>query len=101
MTDEIVEIWLNSKKNAIINSLSLKPVEHKYMKGKPLSSQKGQATVFFLIEGPCPDKGPAGLVKMIFCWLYYGYVQRTILAPHLGCCHDPGCSPADDQDLIM
>jgi hypothetical protein len=43
-----VEKWLLSGRNALIGAHSLKPVEHKYAKGKPLSSQKGQAEAFFL-----------------------------------------------------
>jgi serine/threonine protein kinase len=47
---EPVEKWLQSGRNAWIGPLRLKPVEHTYAKGKPLSSQKGQAEAFFLID---------------------------------------------------
>ncbi len=45
-----VERWLQSGQAALIGSYSLRPVEHKLAKGKPLSSQKGQAEAFFLVD---------------------------------------------------
>jgi len=45
-----VEQWLQSGRAALIGSHCLKPVEHKLAKGKPLSSQKGQAEAFFLVD---------------------------------------------------
>jgi hypothetical protein len=42
-----VEKWLLSGRSALIGPHRLKPVEHTYAKGKPLSSQKGQAEAFF------------------------------------------------------
>lgn len=50
MPAEVVEKWLVSGRNAIIARISLKPIEHNLLKGKPLSSQKGQAEAFFLID---------------------------------------------------
>lgn len=50
MSAEVIEHWLQTGRNAMICKLSLKPVEHNLMKGKPLSSQKGQAEAFFLID---------------------------------------------------
>ena len=50
MSAEVVEHWLESGRNAMICQKSLKPVEHNLMKGKPLSSRKGQAEAFFLID---------------------------------------------------
>jgi hypothetical protein len=50
MSAEVVEAWLQSGRNAVINRLSLKPIEHALLAGKPLSSQKGQAEAFFLID---------------------------------------------------
>ena len=47
---EPVEGWLLRGDSALIGPRRLKPVEHPYAKGKPLSSQKGQAEVFFLID---------------------------------------------------
>ena len=59
MSAEIVEHWLASGRNAIINSISLKPIEHNLMEGKPLSSQKGQAEAFFLVD----DQGNWWILK--------------------------------------
>jgi hypothetical protein len=50
MSAEVVEYWLQTGRNAAINQLSVKPIEHAFLKGKPLSSQKGQAEAFFLID---------------------------------------------------
>jgi serine/threonine protein kinase len=50
MSAEVVEHWLKSGRNAIVCKTSLKPIEHNLLKGKPLSSQKGQAEAFFLID---------------------------------------------------
>jgi hypothetical protein len=43
-----VEKWLWSGHSALIGPHRLRPVEHTHAKGKPLSSQKGQAEAFFL-----------------------------------------------------
>ena len=59
MSAEAVENWLQSGLNAIIYRVSLKPVEHNILKGKPLSSQKGQAEAFFLID----DRGNWWILK--------------------------------------
>lgn len=59
MSGDLVEYWLKTGRNAHISKLLLKPVEHQNMKGKPLSSQKGQATVYFLIA----DNGQWWLLK--------------------------------------
>ncbi len=59
MSVEIVEHWLQSGRNAVINHLSVKPIEHALLKGKPLSSQKGQAEAFFLVD----DKGNWWILK--------------------------------------
>ena len=59
MSAEIVEHWLASGRNSLIARISLKPIENKRMKGKPLSSQKGQAEAFFLID----DKGNWWVLK--------------------------------------
>jgi len=50
MSAEVVEAWLQSGRNVVINRISLKPIEHALLAGKPLSSQKGQAEAFFLID---------------------------------------------------
>jgi serine/threonine protein kinase len=59
MSAEVVERWLTSGRNAMINHISLKPIEHNLLKGKPLSSQKGQAEAFFLID----DRGTWWILK--------------------------------------
>ena len=59
MSAELVCYWLQSKRNAIICLISLKPIEHSSRKGKPLSSRKGQAEAFFLID----DKGNWWILK--------------------------------------
>jgi hypothetical protein len=51
MAAEVVEHWLTSSRCAMINRMLIKPIEHNRLKGKPLSSQKGQAEAFFLIDG--------------------------------------------------
>src|SRR3990172_3951635 len=50
MSAEVVEIWLKSGCCAMLCQIALRPVEHTLLKGKPLSSQKGQAEAFFLID---------------------------------------------------
>ena len=50
MSTEAVDNWLSSGRRALIDKISLKPIEHSLRKGKPLSSKKGQAEVFFLAE---------------------------------------------------
>ena len=50
MSAKVVEHWLNTGRNAIIGQISVKPIEHALLKGKPLSSQKGQAEAFFFID---------------------------------------------------
>jgi len=59
MSAQVMEYWLNSHRNAIIYMFSLKPLEHNLLKGKPLSSKKGQAEAFFLID----DKGNMWILK--------------------------------------
>jgi hypothetical protein len=50
MSAEIIEKWLNNGLYAIVEQKSIKPVEHQLLKGKPLSSQKGQAEAFFFVD---------------------------------------------------
>ena len=50
MSANVVESWLASRNNALIKQISLRPIENKLRKGKPLSSQHGQAEVFFLVD---------------------------------------------------
>ena len=50
MSVELIANWLNSGRNAVINKLSLRPIEHKLRKGLPLSSVRVQAAVFYLID---------------------------------------------------
>jgi len=48
MPSEIMTNWLNSRKQAEIDSLRFRPVEHPTAKGTPLSAQRGQAEAFYL-----------------------------------------------------
>jgi len=50
MEADVVERWLASRHNALIKQISLRPIENKLRKGKPLSSQHCQAETFFLID---------------------------------------------------
>ncbi len=50
MSAEVVEVWLQSGRCVRICQVSLRPIEHALLTGKPLSSQKGQAEAFFLID---------------------------------------------------
>jgi hypothetical protein len=50
---KVVEYWLQTGHNAIIDKISVKPIEHALLKGKPLSSQKGQAEAFLFIDDNC------------------------------------------------
>ena len=50
MSANVVESWLASRYNALIKQISLRPIENKLRKGKPLSSQHGQVEAFFLID---------------------------------------------------
>ena len=59
MSAEVVERWLASRHNAIIGQISLRPIENTLRKGKPLSSQHGQAETFFLID----DNGEWWIIK--------------------------------------
>ena len=67
--------WLISGLNVIIGRFSLKPIEHNLMKGKPLSSQKGQAEAFFLID----DKGRWWILKKFHpnSELEQGYLHKV------------------------
>ena len=75
MASPEVEYWLQSGKNAVIYNLSLKPLEHQKMKGKPLSSQKGQAEAFFLID----DHGQWWILKKFHqnCTLDLSYLKQV------------------------
>lgn len=59
MAAEVMEEWVKNKRYAIVNQRRVKPIEHERLKGKPLSSQRGQAEVFFLVD----DKGNWLVVK--------------------------------------
>ena len=77
---EEVQYWFTSGRNAIINRRSLKPIENKWRKGKPLSSQKGQAEAFFLID----DAGKWWILKKFHgnCNLGHKYLMKiSILLP--------------------
>ena len=48
MPAEVMEKWLRSKRSAQINGLQLRPMNHAYCKGLPLSVQRGQAEAYWL-----------------------------------------------------
>lgn len=48
MPSEVMNHWLASGRTAQVGPHDLRPAEHPCAKGKPLSSQKGQAEAFFL-----------------------------------------------------
>jgi len=75
MSAEEVECWLSSGRNALINRISLKPIEHGLRKGKPLSSQKGQAEAFFLVD----DNGSWWILKKfhVNCKLDSRYLKKV------------------------
>jgi serine/threonine protein kinase len=75
MPAKIVENWLQTGQNAIVGQKSLKPVEHALVKGKPLSSQKGQAEAFFLID----DNGNWWILKKFHsnCNLDCSYLNKV------------------------
>jgi serine/threonine protein kinase len=53
MAAEVMAEWVKDGRHAVVNQRRIKPVEHDRLKGKPLSSQKGQAEAFFVTD----DKG--------------------------------------------
>ena len=48
MPADVMDRWLNCNRSADVNGKYLHPLEHKGLKGTPLSIQKGQAEVFCL-----------------------------------------------------
>ena len=50
MATEVMEQWVKNGRYAVVNQRRIKPIENTRLKGKPLSSQKGQAEAFFLID---------------------------------------------------
>jgi serine/threonine protein kinase len=75
MSAEVIEKWLKTGHSAIINQRFIKPIEHNLLKGKPLSSQKGQAEAFFLID----DKSGWWLLKKFYstCKLDRAYLGKV------------------------
>jgi hypothetical protein len=75
MSAEVVERWLASRHNAIIGQISLRPIENTIRKGKPLSSQHGQAETFFLID----DNGDWWILKKFYgnCKLDPKYLTKV------------------------
>jgi len=53
MAAEVMEQWVKNGRYAVVCQKRIKPIENNRLKGKPLSSQKGQAEAFFLKD----DKG--------------------------------------------
>jgi serine/threonine protein kinase len=72
---EIIERWFKTYKNAVISQLSVKPIEHPIMKGKPLSVQKGQAIALFLVD----DRGNWWILKKFnnTCGLTRNYLEKV------------------------
>lgn len=72
MPYNVIDEWLTSGRSAWIGPHRLRPIEHALAKGKPLSSQRGQAEAFFLI-----DEGGTG-------WVLKKFRQGCVLAsPYL------------------
>lgn len=77
---EPMEEWLLSGRSARIGLYRLQPVEHPHARGKPLSSQKGQAEAFFLTD----EHGHWWILKKFrqACMLDPAYLRRvTSLLP--------------------
>ncbi len=74
MPAEIVDKWFSSKRSALICQRRMRPLEHPILKGKPFSSQKGQAEAFFLKE----DNGTIWILKKFRhdCMLNRDYLAR-------------------------
>ena len=75
----VMEKWLHSGLNAIIFWVSLKLAEHGLLKDKPLSSCKGQAEAFFLID----DNGNWWILKKFHNARKPDYRYLTRVAPLL------------------
>jgi len=94
MSTEVMEKWLKSGRSAVINQWHLKPVEHNLLKGKPMSSQKGQAEAFFLTD----DKDNWLIIKKFHktCDLDRTYLVRvSSLLPK-----DPGFACGTDRQVL-
>ena len=50
MTNKAIENWFRSRRFVRVNGESLRPMEHRRLKGIPLSACRGQAEVFWLEE---------------------------------------------------
>jgi hypothetical protein len=50
MAAEEMTEWVQDGRYAVVNQRRVKPVEHDRFRGKPFSSQKGQAEAFFLVD---------------------------------------------------
>ena len=74
MPAEVVEHWLQTGRSGMICQIALRPIENALFKGIPLSSQKGQAEAFFLID----DKGNWWILKKFHsnCNLDRTYLAR-------------------------
>jgi serine/threonine protein kinase len=75
MSAEVIEDWLKTGRNAMIHQVSLQPIEHTLLAGKPLSSQKGQAEAFFLVD----DRGRFWILKKFHngCSLDLSYLKKV------------------------
>jgi serine/threonine protein kinase len=94
MPCNVVDEWLTSGRSAWIGPHRLRPVEHALAKGKPLSSQKGQAEAFFLIE-----EGGAGWILKKFrqgCTLASPYLTKiAMVLPR-----DPAFSCGTERQIL-
>jgi serine/threonine protein kinase len=75
MDCDVVEKWLQSGRPAVIGPHRLKPIEHTYAKGKPLSLPRGQAEAFFLTD----ERGNWWILKKFrpSCTLDPAYLTRV------------------------
>jgi len=91
---EVMEKWLKTSRSAIIGQRLVKPIEHDRLKGKPLSSQRGQAEAFFITD----DKGNWLVVKKFHsgCTLDRTYLDQVgSLLPK-----DPGFICGTDRQIL-
>ena len=74
MSAEVIENWLSFGSYTRIEQILLKPIEHKLLRGKPLSCQKGQAEAFFLID----ERGDWWILKKFHnsCNLDRNYLEK-------------------------
>jgi serine/threonine protein kinase len=69
MPSDVMDKWLRSGRSALVGAHRLKPIEHTCAKGKPLSSERGQAEAFFLTD----ERGGR--------WILKKFQQTCVLDP--------------------